>query len=275
MAPPAGAQPRSFSIERFAVTLEVEPDATLRVRESITFDFRGSHQGIFRTIPVRYERRGLEFALRVDDIHVFDESVAPLKTEVSRLGHAIRIRAWVPGALNAVKTVIITYRMRRALIDVDGHEELYWNVTGTEWDVPIRQAEAVVSSPPGIPLDRVVSTAYTGPPGASGSDYVEERADSFLTFRTTRTLRPREGLTIAVGWPLGAVHGPAVLQKVDPEGRGDHGRSREPRPPGRTALRSLRPRSGPVPHHQAGVSAARGHDARRRWRARLGAGDTP
>jgi uncharacterized membrane protein YgcG len=214
MAPPAGAQPRSFSIERFAVTLEVEPDATLRVRESITFDFRGSHQGIFRTIPVRYERRGLEFALRVDDIHVFDESVAPLKTEVSRLGHAIRIRAWVPGALNAVKTVIITYRMRRALIDVDGHEELYWNVTGTEWDVPIRQAEAVVSSPPGIPLDRVVSTAYTGPPGASGSDYVEERADSFLTFRTTRTLRPREGLTIAVGWPPGAVHGPAVLQKV-------------------------------------------------------------
>ncbi|HEY4908566.1 MAG TPA: DUF2207 domain-containing protein, partial [Methylomirabilota bacterium] len=136
------------------------------------------------------------------------------KTEVSRLGRAIRIRAWVPGALNAVKTVIITYRMRRALIDVDGHEELYWNVTGTEWDVPIRQAEAVVSSPPGIPLDRVVSTAYTGPPGASGSDYVEERADSFLTFRTTRTLRPREGLTIAVGWPPGAVHGPAVLQKV-------------------------------------------------------------
>ena len=163
---------------------------------------------------MRYQRRGLEFALRVDDIHVFDESVAPLKTEVSRLGRAIRIRAWVPGALNAVKTVIITYRVRRALIDVDDHEELYWNVTGTEWDVPIRQAEAVVSSPPGISLDRVVSVAYTGPPGASGSDYVEERADSFLTFRTTRPLRAREGLTIAVGWPAGAVHGPAVLQKV-------------------------------------------------------------
>jgi len=214
LAPQAWAQARSFSIERFAVTLEVEPDATVRVRESITFDFRGSHQGIFRTIPVRYQRRGLEFDLRMDDIHVFDESVAPLKTEVSRPGRAIRIQAWVPGAANAVKTVIITYRVRRALIDVDGHEELYWNVTGTEWDVPIRQVEAVVSSPPGIPLDRVVAIAYTGPPGASGSDYVEERADTFLTFRTTRPLRPREGLTIAVGWPPGAVHGPAALQRV-------------------------------------------------------------
>lgn len=163
---------------------------------------------------MRYERRGLDFELRVDDVHVFDESVAPLRTEVSRLGRAIRIKAWVPGAQDAARTVIVTYRVRRALIDVDGHEELYWNVTGTEWDVPIRQAEAVVASPPGIPLDGVVSTAYTGMAGASGSDYTEERADSFLTFRTTRPLRPREGLTIAVGWPPGAIRGPGAIQRV-------------------------------------------------------------
>ena len=40
------------------MTLEVRADGTLNVREAITFDFKGSHQGIFRTIPVRYERRG-------------------------------------------------------------------------------------------------------------------------------------------------------------------------------------------------------------------------
>ena len=212
LAGPAGAQQRSFAIDRFAVTLEVGADATLRVREAITIDFRGAHQGFFRTIPVRYERRGLEFALRVDDIHVFDENVAALRTEVSRPGRAIRIKAWVPGAVDATRTVIITYRVRRALIDVDGHEELYWNVTGTEWDVPIRQAEAIVSSPAEIPLDQIRSIAYTGPRGASGADYTEERADAFLTFRTTRPLRPREGLTIAVGWPPGAIRGPSALR---------------------------------------------------------------
>ena len=208
------AQPRSFSIDRFAVTLEVEPDAALRVRETITFDFRGSHESIFRTIPMRYERRGLDFALRVEDVHVFDENVRPLRTEVSRVGRAVRVQAWVPGAQNATKTVIITYRVRRALINVDGREELYWSVTGTDWDVPIKQVEVVVSSPPGIPLERVVSTAYTGAPGASGSDFTEDRADTFLTFRTTRPLRPREGLTIAVGWPPGAIRGPGVMQRA-------------------------------------------------------------
>lgn len=196
------------------MTLEVGADATLRVREAVTVEFRGSHQGIFRTIPVRYERRGLEFALRVDDVHVFDEAIAPLRSEVTRLGRAIRIKAWVPGAVDATRTVIITYRVRRALIDVDGHEELYWNVTGTDWDVPIRQAEAVVSSPASIPLEQIRSIAYTGPAGASGADYTEDRADTFLTFRTTRPLRPREGLTVAVGWPPGAIRGPSALRQA-------------------------------------------------------------
>jgi uncharacterized membrane protein len=161
---------------------------------------------------VRYERHGLEFALRVDDVHAFDESIVPLRTEVSRSGRVVRIKAWVPGAVDAVRTVIITYRVRRALIDVDGHEELYWNVTGNEWDVPIRQVEAIVSSPAAIPLDQIRSIAYTGPRGASGAEYTEERADAFLTFRTTRTLRPREGLTIAVGWPPGAIRGPSAAR---------------------------------------------------------------
>ena len=125
----------------FHLIVEVGADATLRVREAISIDFRGAHQGFFRTIPVRYERHGLEFSLRVDDVHAFDDNVAPLRTEVSRFGRGIRIKAWVPGAVDATRTVLITYRVRRALIDVDGHEELYWNVTGTEWDVPIRQAE--------------------------------------------------------------------------------------------------------------------------------------
>ena len=62
-----------FQIDRFAVTLEVRADGTLNVREAITFDFKGSHQGIFRTIPVRYERRGFDFALRIDEVHAFDE----------------------------------------------------------------------------------------------------------------------------------------------------------------------------------------------------------
>jgi len=183
----------------------VNRDATLGVREAITFEFHGSHQGIYRTIPVRYRRGGFDYALRLDSIRVFDENVQPLRAEISRPDGYVRIKAWVPGAVNTTKTVIVAYRVRRGLFDVDDHQELYWNVTGNEWEVSIREAEVLVASPAGVPLDSVRSVAYTGYYGVGGSDYVEERADNFITIRTTRNLRPREGLTVAVAWPAGAV----------------------------------------------------------------------
>jgi len=138
----------------------------------------------------------------------------PLRSEVSRLGRALHVKASVPGAVNTARTVILTYRVRRALMPVDGHEELYWNVTGSEWDVPIRQAEAVVSSPASIPLEQIRAIAYTGPAGTAGADYTEDRADTYLTFRTTRPLRAREGLTVAVGWPPGAIRGPSAARRA-------------------------------------------------------------
>jgi uncharacterized membrane protein YgcG len=126
----------------------------------------------------------------------------------------VRIKAWVPGAENARRTLTILYRIRRGLLTIDDHEELYWNVTGDEWDVPIRETEAVVALPPGLAVDTVRTIAYTGPRGAAGTDYAERRADQLVTFRTTRPLRPREGLTVAVAWPLGLVGRPSVVREA-------------------------------------------------------------
>lgn len=67
LARSAGAHQRLFAIDRFAVTLEVGVAATLRVREGIT-------------------RRDLGFSVRVDDIHVFGENAALLRTKASRPG---------------------------------------------------------------------------------------------------------------------------------------------------------------------------------------------
>ncbi len=184
------------------------------MHETLTFHFQGRHQGVIRLIPVRYLRHGLEHALRLDDIHVLDEAHTALRTEVAYPGRYVRIKAWVPGAVDTTKTVRVQYRVRRGLLAFDDHDELYWNVTGDEWDVPIGSAEAQVTLPPGVPSDSVQATAYTGPRGAAGGDWEHERGDGRVTFRTTRPLRPREGLTIVVGWPPGAVTRPGAGQEA-------------------------------------------------------------
>ena len=171
--PWAEGAPRSFAIERFAVTLEVHADGSLSVRETITFDFLGSHNGIVRTIPIHHVRAGLDWTLRLDAITALDEGFRPLRTELSYPGRYVKIKAWVPGAQDAQRTVTILYRVRRGLLEVDDHQELYWNVTGDEWEVPIRAAEATVSLPASVPAEAIRALAYTGRRGATGADYAE------------------------------------------------------------------------------------------------------
>jgi uncharacterized membrane protein YgcG len=167
---------------------------------------------VFRVIPVRYTRAGLDFALRLDDVQALDEAHRPLEADVAYSGRYVRIKVVVPGAENATKTVVLVYHVRRALFAVEDHQELYWNVTGDEWEVPIHGVRATVASP--VPLDGVRSVAYVGYRGQSGADYVEERMEPFLTMRTTRPLRPREGLTIAVAWPPGAIGRPPAWRQA-------------------------------------------------------------
>ncbi len=196
------------------MTLQVNPDASLIVQETITFNFRGRHTGILRMIPVRDSRAGHEWTLRLTGIHGFDESRQELRTEVSYPGHYARIKAWVPGAVDTARTVTLVYRVRRGLLAWEDRDELYWNVTGTEWEVPIREAEAFVIGPPGVPDALVRSAAYTGSRGATGRDYVEERSAQGIAFRSTRPFWPREGLTVAVDWPRGHIPGPTRAQEA-------------------------------------------------------------
>ena len=211
---PAEAQTRSYSIEAFKVSLQVNPDSSLLIQETIAFAFRGRPQGIYRTIPIRYERQGFHYDLRIDGIQVLDGDGRPLKTEVSYPGRDLKIKVWVPGAQDAARTVTILYRVRRGLLAFDDHDELYWNVVGTEWAATIRNAEAVVGLPPTVPMESVRVTAFTGPLGAVGKDYTLHQAENVLLFQMTRPLGIREGLTVVVGWPKGHVSFPSTAQRV-------------------------------------------------------------
>ena len=143
----AAAQTRGqFAIDSFVTSLVVNGDGSLIVREDITFDFRGSHQGIFRRIPLSYTREGFEYPHVLSGIGVYDEASRLLRTEVSYPNRSIVIKAWVPGALNTKKTVSIVYHVRRGVLAYADHDELYWNATGNYWIFPILSATAEITA---------------------------------------------------------------------------------------------------------------------------------
>ena len=93
------------------------------------------------------------------------------------------------------------------------HDELYWNVTGNNWDFPIDAVRATVLLPSGARITGHKS--FTGERGSTSSTATEHTsAANEITFQNSRPVLPGEGLTIVVTWPKGVVVEPDVSTRV-------------------------------------------------------------
>jgi uncharacterized membrane protein YgcG len=203
----ASATARSITLSRFAVEIQVLTDGDILVTETISPRFEGSWNGLERQIPVEYRTpQGFTYSVLLDPVSVTDERQQPLKYEVSRERHYKTFRIWIPGASDATRTVVLTYRVRNGLKYFADHDELYWNVTGDEWDMPIEQASARILLPAGATGVRAI--AFTGAYGAREHDAEVKTAGPDITMTMRRPLGFREGLTAVVGWDKGLVREP-------------------------------------------------------------------
>jgi len=201
---------RSLAIQRFDASIGVDTDGSINVEERIVVQFTGSWTGIYRTIPVDYRTpQALKYSLRLSIDSIKNQFGDDLKFEATRERSYRKIKIWVPGAQDSTHTVYIRYHVANALRFFDEHDELYWNVTGDEWDVPIASASATILLPPGATGLR--GTAFRG---AHGSTERNEVAIAPHMVRvSTAALAFREGLTAVVGWNPGVVYRPNGLER--------------------------------------------------------------
>ena len=209
---PSAAADRTLVIERFHATITVSQDGSLLVEETIVPRFTGSWNGIFRTIPVEYRTpQGLNYTLRLNIDSITDDQGQELRHESSRERHYRKLKIWVPGATDTTRTVKVRYRVANGLRFFDEHDELYWNITGDEWEVPIESASADVRLPNGV--TGVRATAFRGAYGSTERTDVSTDAET-VHVQTNRGLGMREGLTIVAGWNPGVVHRPTAVEKT-------------------------------------------------------------
>ncbi len=202
------AQEKSYSIERFDARIRVNRDAGIDITETITARFVGSWNGLYRTVPVEYRTtQGLNWTLGLSLVSAQDDAGRDLKTETSRDRHYIKYKIWIPGASNADRTLVLRYRATNGLRFFDEHDELYWNVTGDEWTVPIRAATAEIELPPATPGVRAI--AFNGVYGSTARDAAVEIRGNVVRIAMPHPLGYHEGLTAVVGWNKGVVTEPS------------------------------------------------------------------
>jgi uncharacterized protein (TIGR04222 family) len=191
-------------IHSYHVAIAIETDGTLRITETIDYDFGSTpRHGILRDVPT---------TLRYDD--TFDRSYPLHVVSVSATGGAPADYAvdTIGGGITEIKigdpdrTIIgrhtyrIVYTVAQAL-NVYGEEvQLYWNAIGAEWDVPIERAAATVDTP--VPIARVA--CYRGPSGSTLPCDVARSVGRRARFAAAG-LGSYEGMTVVVAIPKGTI----------------------------------------------------------------------
>jgi len=207
------ASARTLRISEFHAELDVLPDSSLDVTETIHVQFSGAWQGIYRTIPVEYAGPGgFNYSLFLTDIGATDSNGAALRIDKERHGGNLQLKIFVPAAEDTAREISLHYRVRNGLRFFEGHDELYWNVTGNDWDIPIESASAHVILPEGVTGLRAAN--YTGFLGSRAQDSRVDILGSNVDVVTQRPLALHEGLTIVAGWDKGLVHEPRGTEKV-------------------------------------------------------------
>src|SRR6266568_3591114 len=188
-ATPAAA--RQLKIQKFSSELFVQPDSTLNVTETIEVNFIGSWHGLYRSVPVEYESpQGFNYSLFVKLESATDAAGQPLKVESSRERYYLKWKIYVDDANDAVRTIVLHYRVTNGLKYFEDHDELYWGVTG------IRALE------------------FTGSYGSRAQNADVVTSDNRVDVSMLRPLAFHEGLTVVVGWDKGFVREPTTSDLV-------------------------------------------------------------
>lgn len=209
---PAFAQ--FFTINQFHSDVMIDEDSSVIVKETIRVEFHQSRHGIYREIPFQYrDEFGRTITTPIRVLSVTDESGKSWKYRVRKAGPVIDIR--IGDAKQYVRgnqTYVITYEVENVILFFDGHDELYWNVTGNYWKAPINEASATVSLITKKKSRNLMAAGYEGGYG-SKEECGFETYDNSGKFFTKRSLRMGEGLTIAFGWDKGIVSPPSSWKK--------------------------------------------------------------
>ncbi len=221
------AQDTGWEITSFHSSYTVNRDRTIEVVERIEVDFGAlQRHGIYREIPVRYRkvvRAGVpvdagKVSTGLDVEQVTDGEGHELTTKIER-GDRVRIRIGDADRLVTGKqSYVLRYRLSSGLGFFEDHDELYWQVTGTEWPVPILKASAtvIVESPSAAEHpDGWSAWCYAGWAESSSSD----RCTATVTgtgryqFESGR-LEPGEGLTLVAAFPKGVIPAPTRADEI-------------------------------------------------------------
>lgn len=226
---PGFAAQGSERIRDLHAEVDLHNDGSVTITETIEYDFGSSvRHGIYRIIPVRFPLNetevqrldptadtsvGWERVTPVSQVSVSSpESDTPTGVETETKASNFVIRIGDPDrTISGVHTYVVKYRLAGVANAFADTDELYLNVTGNGWEIPMDSVSATLTAPGKINAVRCLQGPYRGtdPCGqatVSGEDQAKFSATG---------LAAGEGVTIVARLPKNVIDEPkAILDQV-------------------------------------------------------------
>lgn len=194
------ARAESEQITSFHSDITVNQDASISIKETIEYVAPYEKHGIYRYIPIGYkDKDDKKFYLAISDVSISRDGNSE-KYSQSKSGDNIELKIGDKDkTITGAHKYEINYKLSGVINNFDTRDELYWNVTGEDWDFPIRETSATIHLPEQIKYEDTTSACYTGAGGSTEKD-CQIGAQLPQTFSTDKT-----NLTIAIDWPTGII----------------------------------------------------------------------
>ncbi len=206
----------SWEIDSYNTEIILRKDGTIHIKEIVDVNFKSElHHGIYRNIPVAYKNKGMNFNLRVKNVHIEDMDGNSIPFRKGRKGRYLNLRIGKASKLISGKHIyVISYNVERVYMFTDENAIFYWNIIGTEWYVPILTSHSTIYLPEDVEEKDIFYNVTGGYYGSSNKISEDSLYAGKLEIQTKRALQPSEGLTIYMKLPDDSVIKPSLLKGI-------------------------------------------------------------
>ena len=155
-------------ISEFKSNITLEQNTDIKVEEEITYFFSYPGHGIYRDIPTKYSVQltlARPIAIKLDELYYYKKDEPSIKYsayEKSLENGYTRFKIGeADTSIEGEYVYVIKYTMKNAVNYFDDHDELYINIAGNYWNVPIQKLSTSIKVPGKI-TNKICYTGVSG-----------------------------------------------------------------------------------------------------------------
>ena len=198
----AGEKYYPYVIDNYDVKIDVAEDNILYITETIDVNFNEARHGIYRNIPRRFTVEREDGSTSNAKIKLKHFKCSD-NYDITSTGEEYSIQIGdTDKTIKGNHTYVLSYDYIIGKDLLDGADEFYYNIIGTEWDTVIKNASFEINMPKEFDSSKLgFSAGYRGEVGTKAVDYSVN--GNKIVGKMTVPLGNRKGLTARLELPDG------------------------------------------------------------------------